>query len=60
MNMIQVNCPTCDAGVALSADAEVSEVITCLDCKSKLVLESLNQDKATLGVAPKVEEDWGE
>jgi len=60
MNQVSGTCPVCDAEVALSSDAHVSEVVSCSDCKSKLVVKSLVKGKAVLAKAPEVEEDWGE
>jgi len=53
-------CPICDAPVTLPSDTQVSEVISCSYCKSKLVVESLTKQKAIIAKAPDVEEDWGE
>lgn len=53
------NCPVCDASVN-AVGAEVSEIITCPDCKNRLVVESLSDAGATLKEAPQIEEDWGE
>jgi len=60
MNTITGICPICDAPVALTADVEVSEVVTCSDCKSPLVVKNIDRQTATLENAPQVEEDWGE
>lgn len=53
-------CPICDAGVTLLGDTEESEIISCSDCKSRLVVQKISKGKATLGKAPVIEEDWGE
>ncbi len=53
-------CPICDANVALAADVAQTEVVVCLECKTKLVVDSLEGEKATLSKAPDVEEDWGQ
>ena len=62
MKTISANCPVCDAIVTLNSDVETTEVVSCSECKSKLVVESLDEKKqnATLAKAPDVEEDWGE
>lgn len=60
MNVTTGTCPICDAQVTLPSDTEESEVITCGDCKSRLVVEKISQRAATLIQAPEVEEDWGE
>jgi alpha-aminoadipate carrier protein LysW len=51
-------CPECAAEVALEADARVSEIVECFECRSELEIESI--DPPTLALAPEVEEDWGE
>lgn len=53
-------CPICDAEITLPADTVESEVVSCTDCKSRLVVESVEKQKASLTKAPDVEEDWGE
>ena len=53
-------CIVCDATVSIPGDAQESEVITCSDCKSRLVVEKIDGKKVILGKAPDVEEDWGE
>lgn len=58
--MIKTNCPICDAQVTLEKNTEESEIINCPECKTRLVVTSLKEKSATLGEAPKIEEDWGE
>ncbi|HLB60184.1 MAG TPA: lysine biosynthesis protein LysW [Patescibacteria group bacterium] len=53
-------CPICDAPVTLSNDVEPSEVVTCKECSSRLVVESIDKQSVTLIQAPDIEEDWGE
>lgn len=53
-------CPVCDAPVTLPNDVEISEVVTCSDCNSRLVIKSADKQSVTLIQAPDVEEDWGE
>ena len=60
MNTPAGTCPVCDASVALVADVKASEVVTCADCKTKLVVQGLEGAVATLVEAPSVEEDWGQ
>ena len=56
------NCPTCDAQVNLKPNVEVSEVVACPECQTKLEIKSIEKLKGTVELkeAPKVEEDWGE
>ncbi|MFD9733471.1 lysine biosynthesis protein LysW [Umezawaea sp. NPDC059074] len=51
-------CPECAAEVTLEADARVSEIVECVECRSELEIEST--EPPTLILAPEVEEDWGE
>lgn len=54
-------CPICDASVLLNSDLEVSEVVTCSDCNSQLVVDEKKAGGSViLKEAPQVEEDWGE
>ncbi|MBI3955000.1 lysine biosynthesis protein LysW [Candidatus Gottesmanbacteria bacterium] len=59
---MQGQCPVCDANFAASNNVEISEVITCTDCKNALEVMGVDKDKNIIKVkeAPKVEEDWGE
>jgi alpha-aminoadipate/glutamate carrier protein LysW len=52
-------CPECDAQVPVSADGtEVGDLLVCDDCGAEL--EVLDASQPRLGIAPPVEEDWGE
>ena len=53
-------CPVCDAQVTLPKNTEESEIISCAECHTKLVVAKIENKTATLSEAPKVEEDWGE
>jgi lysine biosynthesis protein LysW len=53
-------CPVCDAAVSVPANTEVSEILTCGDCQTRVVVQALTNNSVTLGQAPAVEEDWGE
>ena len=56
---MKVLCPICDANVQLASDTEVTEIILCADCQSRLVVEALAPNPI-LATAPIIEEDWGE
>lgn len=58
--MITANCPICDFKLTIPKNTELSEIITCSDCHSKLVVTKLAATGATLEQAPAVEEDWGQ
>ena len=51
-------CPECDAQVALAADTEVGEIVSCAECGADLEVRSL--EPIRLELAPPEEEDWGE
>ena len=56
---MQTQCPICDGIISLDKSVEISEIITCSECKSRLEVTSTT-NAITLKEAPKVEEDWGE
>ena len=58
-NSMQTTCPTCDAAVVLPEGTEVSEIISCPECQTRLVVEAVGKSPQ-VGVAPAIEEDWGE
>lgn len=60
MSKLKSPCPTCDAEVSLETGVEESEIISCLDCQSRLVVEKIEKTGVILNTAPEVEEDWGE
>lgn len=52
-------CPECDADVAVDSDStEAGDLLACDDCGAEL--EVLESSPPRLGLAPAVEEDWGE
>lgn len=57
---MNTECPVCMGEVVIPSGTEVSEIITCQDCSSRLVVTNLTPTGATLEQAPEVEEDWGE
>ena len=60
MKTISGLCPICDAPQHITSDVQVSEVIICSDCRNRLVIDTIDQDRVALSQAPAVEEDWGE
>ncbi|MBI4065360.1 lysine biosynthesis protein LysW [Candidatus Gottesmanbacteria bacterium] len=50
----------CDAHVPVLKDSEVSEMLSCPECKGRLVVESISEKHVALSKAPDIEEDWGE
>ncbi len=53
-----IECPVCAGSVQIEEGAVLGEVVPCPDCGSEL--EVLELAPVTIGVAPDVEEDWGE
>lgn len=53
-----VQCPECAAELDLAPDTVVAEIVVCPDCGVEL--EVLSIDPIAVGLAPEVEEDWGE
>ena len=51
------HCPECDAEITLQ-DVMVGEILYCPDCSAEL--EVLSVEEPALGLAPQIEEDWGE
>lgn len=56
--MPETNCIECEAVVPFADDVITGEIAQCPDCG--IELEVLDVDPVLLGVAPEVEEDWGE
>ena len=50
-------CPECEAAVTVQG-LIVGEIVYCPDCNAEL--EVLNVEQPEVGLAPQVEEDWGE
>lgn len=53
-------CPVCDAQLKISSHIEETEIISCNDCQTKLVVKKINSKKIIFEQAPEIEEDWGE
>lgn len=51
-------CPECEAAVTVPPSPVAGEILPCPDCGAEL--EILSLEPVTVGVAPAVEEDWGE
>jgi alpha-aminoadipate carrier protein LysW len=56
-NRTMAQCPECEAEVSVQG-LMVGEIIYCPDCNAEL--EVLNLQQPEVGLAPQVEEDWGE
>ncbi|HZS79408.1 MAG TPA: lysine biosynthesis protein LysW [Ktedonobacteraceae bacterium] len=51
------HCPECEAEITVQGML-VGEILYCPDCNAEL--EVLTLEPPTVGLAPQVEEDWGE
>jgi alpha-aminoadipate carrier protein LysW len=51
-------CPECEAQINVADDVLVNEIVECGECRSEL--EVVTAAPILLGLAPEVEEDWGE
>ncbi len=60
MTAHQATCPVCEASVEIPEGTVESEVITCADCSTQLVVEKISAEGAQVSEAPEIEEDWGE
>lgn len=54
------SCPVCEEMTFISEEVEESEILTCHDCQSQLVVVCVDNRLVTLEEAPVMEEDWGE
>lgn len=57
---MNTQCPVCMGDITIPPGTELSEILTCTDCSSRLVVINLTATEALLEQAPEVEEDWGE
>ncbi len=55
-----MNCPECDAGLAIPDDAEVAEIVSCPDCGADYEIAGRDGSDVKLKQAETVGEDWGE
>lgn len=60
MTKLTGKCPICDAGVSVADDTQETEIITCTECESRIVVEKIDGTKLSLEEAPVIEEDWGQ
>lgn len=54
----EIKCLECQAQITLEADVQAGEVITCPECSTDL--EVIQVKPLKLGLAPEVQEDWGQ
>ena len=60
MTKLTGTCPICDVGMKLEPDTEESEIISCPDCDTRLVVSKVGNPSVILEQAPEIEEDWGQ
>lgn len=60
LNMLINNCPVCDSTLSIPSHTEASELVSCPDCHTRLVVANITNSIPAFQEAPKVEEDWGE
>lgn len=53
-------CPVCAARLFRPSSIEETEILTCDECRSVLVVERRVDGLVILGAAPRIEEDWGQ
>lgn len=56
---VRGECPMCAAEILVAEGTEESEILTCPECQSKLVVDRLQAQSLVLSEAPVIEEDWG-
>ena len=60
MSDINATCPECAAEFNLAEGTEPGEIVVCEDCGCELEVKEVDGDEGVLGLAPEVDEDWGE
>jgi len=53
-------CPVCAAQLFRPSSIEETEILTCDECRSVLVLDRRVGGRLIFGEAPRIEEDWGQ
>jgi len=53
-------CPICDGTIPIQKGTEVTEILSCPECQTRVVVSQIDGTKVTLTQAPAVEEDWGQ
>jgi len=53
-------CPVCAARLSRPPSIEETEILTCDECRSPLVVDRRIGRQLIFGEAPRIEEDWGE
>ena len=53
-------CPVCAAWIMPALQVEVTEILSCPECRTMLVIDRIEGPLLRLSEAPQIEEDWGE
>lgn len=53
-------CPICETTLEIKDGTQVSEIVSCPECQSLLVVDDIQENQARLNQAPQIEEDWGQ
>lgn len=53
-------CPVCFALIVPGGMVVESEILSCPECRSLLVVDGREGSRLVLAEAPRIEEDWGE
>lgn len=53
-------CPVCEGELKANKDVQISEILSCPDCNSLLVVDYIEDHTINLKKAPQIEEDWGQ
>ena len=53
-------CPVCAALLSRPSSIEETEILTCDECRSALVVDRRVGARLFFGEAPRIEEDWGQ
>lgn len=56
----QGNCPLCAAFILSGRKVEETEILTCPECQTMLVVDRINGKSLILSEAPEIEEEWEE
>lgn len=58
--IVRGECPVCAARLSRPSSIEETEILTCDECRSVLVVDRRVDGRLILGEAPRIEEDWGQ
>jgi lysine biosynthesis protein LysW len=53
-------CPVCAGWIIPASRVEETEILSCPECRTMLVIDRIEGTLLRLAEAPQIEEDWGE